>query len=91
MIVLPFLLLMLSTSSHCSEYLFQWVILVSFGKRFHWRIQGGARDAHLPGGPNSFIFMQFSVKNWKNNSAFGSWRTPLGKILDQPLDSEQCY
>ena len=34
-------------------------------KRDHWRIQGGgARDARPPpGGPNSFIFMQFSAKN----------------------------
>ena len=28
-------------------------------KRNHWRIKGGARDARPPGGPNSFIFMQF--------------------------------
>ena len=39
--------------------------------------KGGARDA--PPGPNSFIFMQFSAKKMKNNSTFGSWRTPLGK------------
>ena len=33
---------------------------------YHWRIQGGgARDARPPGGPNSFIFMQFSAKIWK--------------------------
>ena len=25
--------------------------------------RGGARDAPPPGGPNSFIFMQFSAKN----------------------------
>ena len=25
--------------------------------------RGGARDARPPGGPNSFIFMQFSEKN----------------------------
>ena len=49
--------------------------------------KGGARDARPPGGPNSFIFMQFSGKKLKNNSTFGSWRTPLGKILDPPLDS----
>ena len=29
--------------------------------------------------------MQFFGKNLKNNSNFGSWRTPLGKILDPPL------
>ena len=27
--------------------------------------KGGARDARPPGGPDSFIFMQFSAKNWK--------------------------
>ena len=41
--------------------------------------KGGARDARPAGGPNSFIFMQFSAKNLKNNSTFGSWRTPSGK------------
>ena len=46
--------------------------------------KGGARDARPPG-PNSFIFMQFSAKKLKNNSTFGSWRIPLGKILDPPL------
>ena len=30
----------------------------------HWRIQGGRQGrAPPPGGPNSFIFMQFSAKN----------------------------
>ena len=38
--------------------------------------KGGARDASPPGGPNSFIFMQFAAKNMQNNSTFGSWRTP---------------
>ena len=47
--------------------------------------KGGARDAPARG-PNSFIFMQFSAKKLKNNSTFGSWRTPLGKILDPPLN-----
>ena len=29
----------------------------------HWRIQGGAPGTRAPpGGPNSFIFMQFSAK-----------------------------
>ena len=37
------------------------------------------------GGPNSFIFMRFSAKKFKNNSTFGSCCTPLGKILDPPL------
>ena len=34
----------------------------------------------LPRGPNSFIFMQFSAKKLKNNSTFGSWRTPSEKF-----------
>ena len=29
----------------------------------HWRIQGGRQGRAPPGGPNSFIFMQFSAKN----------------------------
>ena len=30
----------------------------------HWRIQAGAPGTRAPpGGPNSFIFMQFSAKN----------------------------
>ena len=45
----------------------------------HWRIQGDVMDARPPGGPNFFIFMQFSAKKLKNNGTFGSWRTPLGK------------
>ena len=40
---------------------------------------GGGRQGRAPGGPNSFIFMQFSAKKMKNNSTFGSWRTPWGK------------
>ena len=47
--------------------------------------KGGARESPPPRGSNSFIFMQSSAKKLKNNSAFGSWRTPLGKILDPPL------
>ena len=39
-----------------------------------------------PGGPNSFIFMQFSAKNVKNNGTFGSWCILLGEILDLPLE-----
>ena len=48
---------------------------------------GGSKGAPgtPPRGQNSFIFMQFSAKNLKNNSTFGSWRTPLGKILDPTL------
>ena len=47
--------------------------------------KGGARDARPPGGPNSFIFMQFLAKKLQNNSTFGSWRPLLGEILDPPL------
>ena len=49
--------------------------------------KGGRQGRALPpGGPNSFIFMQFSGTKLKNNSTFGSWRPPpLGKILDPPL------
>ena len=55
-------------------------------------LRGGARDARPPpGGPNSFIFMQFSRIKLKSNSTFGSWRTPLGKILDPPLHSVNIH
>ena len=37
-----------------------------------------------PGGPNSFIFMQFSAKNWKIIALLGVGAPP-GKILDPPL------
>ena len=47
--------------------------------------KGGDRDARPPGGPNSFIFMQFSAKNMQSYSFFGSWSTLLRKILDPPL------
>ena len=44
-----------------------------------WRILGDARDACLPGGPNSFIFMQFLAK--KNRLAHSLWELapPSGK------------
>ena len=51
--------------------------------------KGGARDTPPPGAPNSFIFMQFLGTKLKNNSTFGSWRTPVGKILDPPLRTVQ--
>ena len=49
--------------------------------------KGDTRDTcpPPPGGPNSFIFMHFSAENLKNNRPFGSWRTPLGKMLYLPL------
>ena len=51
----------------------------------HWRIHGGAPGA--PPGSKFFHFHAVFSKNLKNNSNFGSWRTPLGKILDPPLMS----
>ena len=37
---------------------------LSFLHGNHWRIQGGVPGTHTPpGGPNFFIFMQFSAKN----------------------------
>ena len=48
--------------------------------------KGGRQGrAPPPGGPNSFIFMQFLAKKLQNNSTFGSWRPLLGEILDPPL------
>ena len=56
----------------------------------HWRIQGGgARDARPPGS-KFFHFHAVFGKKLKNNSTFGSWCTPLGKILDPPLLPLQC-
>ena len=49
----------------------------------HWWIQGGARDA--PRGSKFFLFHAVFGEKMKNNSTFGSWRTPPGKILDPPL------
>ena len=60
----------------------------------HWRIQGGVPGTRAPpGGPNSFIFMQFSAKIINKHTHFGSWRPPLGKILDPPLywQAGDCY
>ena len=42
--------------------------------------RGGARDARPPpGGPNSFIFMQFSAKMWKIIAILGVGAPPWGK------------
>ena len=46
--------------------------------------KGGARDAP-PLGSKFFHFHAVFDKKLKNNSIFGSWRPPLGKILDPPL------
>ena len=51
--------------------------------------RGGARDARPPGGPNSFIFMQFLAKKLKNNSTFGSWRPPPGENPGSATDYGQ--
>ena len=48
------------------------------------RVPGALHPPSPPGGPNSLIFNQVFGKNLKNNSNFGSWRIPLGKILDPP-------
>ena len=48
--------------------------------RIHWRIQGGGRQGRAPpGGPNSFIFMQFSAKNRKIIALLGVGAPPWGK------------
>ena len=59
---------------------------LSFSYRFHhWLIpladlRGGARDARPPpGGPNSFIFMQFSANIWKIIALLGVGAPPWGK------------
>ena len=50
--------------------------------QIHWRIQGGCQGCV----PSKFFhFHVVLAKNLKNNSTFGSWRTPLGKILALPL------
>ena len=62
------------------------VLTLLLGGTIHWQIQGGAPGTRAhPGGPNSFIFMQFSGKKLKNNSTFGSWHPHLGKIFHPPL------
>ena len=45
---------------------------------------GGPRDAP-PGGPNSFIFIQFLAKKLQNNLNSGVGALPSGKILDPSL------
>ena len=50
----------------------------------------GAPGTRPPWGSKFFHFPAVFGKNLKNNSNFGSWRTPLGKILDPPLDRSTC-
>ena len=55
---------------------------------------GGSKGAPGTRPPRESKFFHFHAvfsKNSINNSSFGSWRTPLGKILDPPLGGqEQC-
>ena len=55
-------------------------------------LRGGTRDA--PPGWNSFIFMQFSGKNWLNNRFVPTpWKLapPVWEILDPPLNYRQWW
>ena len=61
--------------------------MLEYDKQYHWRIQGGRQGrAPPPWGTKFFHFHAVFGKNLKNNSNFESWRTPLGKILDPPLN-----
>ena len=61
--------------------------------------KGGARDARPPGGPNSFIFMQFSAKMWKIIAILGVGAPPGENpgsataqcILPKILCAASCY
>ena len=48
----------------------------------------GAPGTRAPRGSKFFHFHAVFGKNLKNNSNFGSWRTPLGKIVDPPLQRQ---
>ena len=49
-------------------------------KKLHWGILGEHNECvPLPGGPNSFIFMQFSAENLQNNPSLGIGTSPSGK------------
>ena len=47
--------------------------------------KGGRQGRAPPWGSKFFHFHAVFSPKLKNNSDFGSWRTPLGKILDPPL------
>ena len=51
---------------------------------------GGRQGCAPPLGSKFFHFHAVFGKNLKNNSNFGSWPTPLGKILDPPLVPLAC-
>ena len=58
-----------AANTNCGRHLF--IIWI------HWRIQGGAPGTRAPpGGPNSFIFMQFSAKIWKIIAILGVGTPP---------------
>ena len=59
--------------------------------RNYWRIQGGRQGRPQPPESKFFHFHAVFSKNLKNNSNFGSWRTPLGKILDPPLEASTIF
>ena len=51
-------------------------IVMMRSEKYHWRIQVGCQE-RAPRGPNSFIFMQFSATNLKNNRlAHPLWEFP---------------
>ena len=51
--------------------------------------RGGA--SHAPWGPTSFIFMQFSAKQLKNNSTFGSWCIPSGENPGSATEADSDF
>ena len=56
----------------------------------HWRIQGWRQGRAPPPFPNSFIFMQFSVKIWPNNRlVLPSWK--LAPHLGNPGSATDAY
>ena len=59
-----------------SKHWYQW----PYKMTYHWRIQGGVPGTRTPpGGPNSFIFMQFWVKIGKIIAILGVGAPPWGK------------
>ena len=58
------------------------MFFLSYSYRRAWPLadpKGGVRDACSPRGSKFFHFHAVFGKNLKNNSNFGSWRTPWGK------------
>ena len=48
--------------------------------------KGGARDARPPGSKFFHFHAVFGKKKIVKQSQFRSWRTPIGKILEPPLE-----